>query len=624
MRAKLFILALLLILYLGIHGPFLFPKTVGKLEGTDVFIGDFTYYVDGAISIFQTNPYEKFNNKHQPIIPSKPVPPGALPAGSAVVAALYPFPSFKFGYSLTAAAITWPFDHALFERSIPRMAATNDVLGALVLVLIFLTLEVLFGNLIVPSTAVLFYVLDVFNIHNNYSYQSHTLAGLFYTLLAYYLFVRKKETSPLQFFVISNLLVFSVLTSSHTVLLSMTLGLLMSVRIFLDKKNWKDRYTYGLAGLLGVLMWPGYIRFVEVFVGFKKLGMPRYHEQFVNYGHTISNLVDSFPLFQRQIWDLRIWNPFIWIIVALLAVYYFSRMAYTIRLVQSSRFRTCVSAWVVHSWLDKSMIFIAGAIVSVAGTAFYGLPIIRGVVPHMFLLDLLLGILIGIAVYRESKVTIFIGIVTSACLVGNYVFYTMIVNDKSGNLYITSPLHAPSPYIWRVNERELMWKYVYAYYGKAGQMRLPRGQFGEQSMSPTEFIAHIQERTSDQPMGKHLDEVWIQFSPMDIVDTYANTRRYIPAFTPMKENRVDGETISQDFKLINEIFGMRRDGRLKDTAIVARPILYWSPMLFDQEYNYIYGYNGKIHELLTSLPLSQIDFRAVYYVKLSEVINALR
>ena len=143
-------------------------------------------------------------------------------------------------------------------------------------------------------------------------------------------------------------------------------------------------------------------------------------------------------------------------------------------------------------------------------------------------------------------------------------------------------------------------------------------------MSLAEFIAHVGKRTSGQPMGKHFNEVWIQLNPMDIAETYAHTRRYIPAFTPMKENLVDAETISQDFRLISEIFGMRRDGRLSDSAIVVRPILYWSPMVFDQEYNYIYGYKGKIHEYLFGLPLDQVDFRSVYYVKLSEVINALR
>ncbi len=89
---------------------------------------------------------------------SRPVAAGTLPPLTGLVAALYPFPSFKFGYSLTAAALTWPFDQAWFERSIPRMGATNLVLGAAVLLLIFLTLQTLSGNLVVPAAACVFYI----------------------------------------------------------------------------------------------------------------------------------------------------------------------------------------------------------------------------------------------------------------------------------------------------------------------------------------------------------------------------------------------------------------------------------------------------------------------------------
>ena len=61
-------LALLLLMYFAIHGPFIVSSNAPKLEGPDIFVEDYTYYLDGAVSILQTDPYEKFNNKHQPIM----------------------------------------------------------------------------------------------------------------------------------------------------------------------------------------------------------------------------------------------------------------------------------------------------------------------------------------------------------------------------------------------------------------------------------------------------------------------------------------------------------------------------------------------------------------------------
>lgn len=604
-------------MFLAIHGPFIVSSNAPKLEGPGIFVGDFTYYLDGAISVLQTDPYEKFNNKHQPIMASRPVAPGTLPPHTALVAALYPFPSFKFGYSLTAAALTWPFDQALFERSIPRLSATNLALGAGVLVLIFLTLHALSGNLAVPAAACVFYIFDVFNIHNNYLYQSHTLAGIFYVLLSYFMFVRSNVISPLLFSLISNLLVFSILTSSHVVLLSAGLGGLMFLWVCLRERTWGQRLTYAAAGFLGAAAWPAYIRLVEIYVGFRDLGLPFFHGQFSNYSNTVSELISTYPLLERQLWDLRIWNPFIWAIVLLIAATYFIAWLRDRR--SPPRGEGPSKSWLARSWADKSLLFIVAAVFSIAGTAFYSQPIVRAIVPHLFLVDMLLGVLLGVAVLRTSRLGAAAAAIAGALLVFNYSLYHTATKDGGTIRYITAPPYAPGPYVWRVSERELTWKYVEQYFhqGAYRTIVLPHGKLGQHSMSIPEFVEFLKKRLANEVGGKHLDELWVRLEPMEIIEQYSHTRRFIPKFTAIKENVVNAEALAQDFRLWNEILNLQHENRLPPGAFVSRSVFYWNPVIFDQEYNYIYGYNGGIAELARGLPLAQVDFRSIYYVRFS-------
>ncbi|MFY9314146.1 MAG: hypothetical protein WAO95_01145 [Burkholderiales bacterium] len=619
--ATLSILLLLTLLFLAVHGPFVRSSSLAALEGSDVIQGDFTYYLEGAISVLQTDPYEKFNGKHQPIMSAKPVPPGALPAYTSLASALYPYPSFKFGYSLTAAALTWPFDQALFQRSIPRLAATNLVLGIAVLMLIFFTIKLHAGSLVIPSAVSLFYIFDVFNLYNNYSYQSHTIAGIFYALLAYYVFARGREIGPARFFVVANLLVFSLLASSHVVLLSMMLGGLMFLWVCLRERTWRRRFVFTVAGALGAAAWPAYIRFVEIYVGFKELGLPGFFHQFSSYRHTVSSLISTYPPLERQLWDLRLWNPFIVLIALLIAAMYLVRR----KAIGVGSVGTAVTAWAVRSWNDKSLLLIAAAAGSLAGTAFYSQPIVRAIVPHLYFLNVVLGILVGQALIRRQLTAVVAAPAVALCLVLNFLMFGATMRDRVPERYVTFPPYAPSAHVYRVSEWELIWKTTEDYFRDAAYLShvVPRGQLGQHSMSAAQFVEHVRKRIANGPLEKHLDELWVQFDPMELVQLYSNTRRYIPRFTPLKANLLDSDTVLKDYRLMNEILGMLRSGQLGPQGVIIRPVFYWNPVIFDQEYNYIYGYQDHIKTYIQGAPLADIDFRSIYYVKFSALANAL-
>jgi hypothetical protein len=365
-----------------------------------------------------------------------------MPAGAGMLAAAYPFPSFKFGYSLTAALLTWPLENALFERTVPRLSAVNLFLGALTLVLIFAILYSMTGTLSIPASASVFYIFDVYNIHNNYIYQSHTLAGLFYVLLALFLFLRVPRVGFGRFFIVANLLFFSLLTSSHAVLLAVALGGLMFVWVCTQAHSWRERTKYVVAGSLGVAAWPAYIATVEILLDFKKRGLPSYHEQFMNYGDTVSKLIDTYPALQRQLWDLRLWNAMIVILVVATIV----AGVLSLRGERQARPKegTCREAglqWLLARWQDRTLLFPLAALVAFAGTAFYSQPIVRAIVPHLLVLDLFLGCLVGYAIARIPRVAPWITVLIAGCVVGNfYLYMSVIKKEGGGDRYVTMPV----------------------------------------------------------------------------------------------------------------------------------------------------------------------------------------
>lgn len=178
----------LIFLMLSLHGIYIFSKDQKPFEGASVFRGDYTYYVDGAISVTQLNPVVKFNNKHQPIMASRLVEAGSIPFWKSLLAIAYPFPSFKFGYSLTSGVLTGFINKQYFEQIIPRLAFTNLIFNCGILCLILLISKLYSKNYLYALFPATFFIFDTFNIHNSYIYQAHTNSGILFFLLAVFLF----------------------------------------------------------------------------------------------------------------------------------------------------------------------------------------------------------------------------------------------------------------------------------------------------------------------------------------------------------------------------------------------------------------------------------------------------
>jgi len=246
----------------------------GSYEDRAKKVGDFTYYLHGALSIYDFTVEKKFNGKHQPIIAqSRDIKADDMPWYAPYVLAIYPYPSFKFGYSLTAAVLTLPFPDSLFEHKIPRLAFVNIILNAASACLIFLIVRRLTESSVAAVISSLFFIFDVSNTHNSYIYQSHTTSGIFYLLLAFFIFVRSSSVSVFKFGLIAFLVVLGVLSSSHIFPIAFFVGLLIFARLSY-KAGHRQIAKYAIAGIIGCAILPAYIFGVEAFFRFRELGLP--------------------------------------------------------------------------------------------------------------------------------------------------------------------------------------------------------------------------------------------------------------------------------------------------------------------------------------------------------------
>ena len=148
-----------------------------------------------------------------------------------------------------------------------------------------------------------------------------------------------------------------------------------------------------------------------------------------------------------------------------------------------------------------------------------------------------------------------------------------------------------------------------------GEYRITVGEYGKYSMGTVELVESIEKKYN----GNVPNKIKIRLEPMDIVEGYSNTRRFIPAFTKLNENLITPKIICEDYKLYCEIFQLIKNQKIK---YVMEDVLYYNPTVFDQEYNYIYGYNGKIHIYLNDLDIDEINFRKIYYIDYLEIKNA--
>lgn len=583
-------------------------------------VGDFTYYLHGALSIYDFSVERKFNGKYQPIIGQKrEIKADDMPSYAPYVLAIYPYPSFKFGYSLTAAVLTLPIPDSIFEHKIPRLAFVNIVLNAVSACLIFLIVRRLTESNVAAVISALFFIFDVSNTHNSYIYQSHTASGIFYLLLAFFIFIRSGSVSAFKFGLIAFLVVLAVLSSSHIFPIAFFVGLLMFARLSY-KAGRREIAKYAITGTIGSAILPAYIFGVEALFKFRELGLPTLFAQLDNYKGTIDALIRTFPPFLRMMWDIRLFNIFIVVILfvtAFIAIYsYFvSRRVCTgsnvkfriLNDVETLTFSFVILKDKTRAWLlrnDNSIIAVVSVVAATAVVVFYNLPVSRSMAPYTLLYGVLLGAYLGKKWAVNSRLIRIAVSGVFGLVVGNYYLLLGIVK---------LPERDVPPKVFALDENEMIWKNTREFFKT---LRADKFEYRYISRKVGEFIKLYDHQLTD--------DTYIKFDGFDLVFAYSPTRRFIRAFVPDSRDVVNQNTYLKDFRFLAEIFELRKRNLLRDEDIVRVKKRVWNFELWDQEYNYIYGYMNYVGKYLENSPLEGVEPRYTYYVNYGALKNAYR
>ena len=572
---------------------------------------DYVYYLNGALSLYQFDPYLKFNDKKQPIAGSKPIAKDDISKAQAYIAILYPFPSFKFGYSLSIAALSLPFGDHFFQKYLPRLSVSNYVFGLIAFIFILLTLRRCTKNIYAPLLFTLIYATDIFSINNNYQYQSHTISGIMYVAIAYYLFFTERKQSKLNILTYFFLISLAILSSSHIVPLALSFAGLLGLNLLLQKESLKEKFYKVLLGAIGFLVLPCYIVLVEKLLNFEALGIPTYFFQIKWYSVVVDQLVSTYPLLERSIWDFRIWNHYIAYIVAPLFALPFLYKVELRASIKSITFKILACELV----RNKKLILLIPLICQLVATSFYSQPIVRALVPNLIIYSIFVSILYALFFDKvKFKIAVFslIFIISLPLLLNLYFYIKLSSADPPyrGEIFSGAP-----QVIIPLTDQEIIWSRIKEYFDAGGYKELPVGKLGLYSMNLEELFLRLQ-NVNGINLDSIPENVWLQIRPLDIVESYSHARRFIPEFNNNKRNIVTKSLIEKDFNLYFELFHYMNSGYLSDKSVKVIPIKFWEPRLFDQEYNYIYGYNQRIKKYFTHTDLENIDMRSVYYINL--------
>ncbi len=588
----------------------------GAYEDRSKKIGDFTYYLHGTLSIYDFTIEKKFNGKHQPIIAQKrDIKADDMPWYAPYVLAIYPYPSFKFGYSLTAAVLTLPLPDSIFEQRIPRLAFVNVVLNAACVFLAFLIVRRLTGSSAAAIVSSLFFIFDVSNTHNSYLYQSHTTSGFFYLLLAFFIFIRSSAVSAFKFGLIAFLVVLGVLSSSHIFPIAFFIGLLMFARLSY-KAGRVEIVRYAVAGLIGSAVLPAYIVGVETFFKFQELGLPTLLAQLDNYRSTVGTLIRTYPPHLRMMWDIRLFNIFIVVILLIMAFIVIYRRLALRKVIPGSNIKfkilndteTLTFSFVLFKgWLSQnsnSIIAVISIIAATCAVAFYTQPISRAMTPYALLYGLLLGAYLGKKFSENSKLIKIAVLVILGLVVANYYLLLGIVKLPERDV--------PSK-VFALDENEMIWKNTRGFFKT---LRADKFEYRYISKKIGEFIKLYDYQLTD--------DTYIKFDGLDLVSVYSHSRRFIREFVPDPRDVVNQNTYLKDFRLLAEIFELRKKNLLRDEDIVRVKRRVWNFELWDQEYNYIYGYMNNVGKYLENTPLEGVEAKYTYYINYGALKNAYR
>jgi len=570
---------------------------------------DNVYYLDGALSIIEYNAELKFNNKRQPIFASRQIEKSSFPRFASAAAILYPYSSFKYGYSLSVAVVTAIIPKALFENKIPRLAFSNFIFTLISIIAVCLILDNLSFSLWSKLFSVLIVSLDPFLIQTNYVYQSHTVCGLMYLLILMTFFTSNKfdDLSLKNAFIIGLLFSISILSSSHFIFLLVAILGIIFIRIYNINCLSSIKIKFLLILFFGAIIFPSYILFVENYINFTENGLNTYLAQNIEYARVVGSLVDTYTLFSRKIWSYELWNQYIYFILTIIIFGYVS--------INLNIFKFKYYSFNLTKKIDskKYLILIAIIFSFIAGSIFTQ-PLVRALVPELFILDILIGVALG-ALFYSTVFNLLICLLVLSLFSLNY--YDFMKSTKNSGYSLAIWQKGPSN-TFPIEDKKIIWDGIINFHKDGGKNQVSNGSLGTYSLDLGVFLAEMSVKFKTLPSDIP-DDIWIEINPMNIVEQYSHTRRFINQFNPNKKNIVTRETIEKDFRLFFDIFNYIDSGQLSEKSYYSLPVWHYSPTFFDQEYNYIYGYQGKIKKYLKNTSLENIEFRRIYYINLHDL-----
>ncbi len=581
-RRKAIVLVLLIVATIILQLPVLLQNKKitppGKtLDHYNSLVGDRVYYLGGAMSLLEFDIEKKFNDKPQISYKNlRRVKADDMEWYAKYVLIAYPHSTLKVGFAITAAAITGLFPQKLFKHTLARLAFTNFILMLLAVALIFLIIRRYTESDVGAAIFSLFIALDPVFTHNNFAYETHTMSGIFYLLLAYYIFQRNpRGAGPVRFGLIAFFISFSVFASSHGLFLAASLGLGIYISLLTASVSRIIRLT--LAGIVGVAVIPSYIFGVELLFGFRELGITPYMLQFKGYSQYGKDIITEFPLYARAILDMRAFNAFaVLILIILIFILYMQ--------IRDGFGRSFREAW--REGRERSrLILLVATVCGLIGTVCYNVPVSRAMMPFLAFGYILLGTWlaarfgIGGRVVRVSAIVVLI---------------LFAFNFYLSNRFVTPPSGAPSNCIIEANTPEVT------------------------RLSLEEFL----DRNGFEKDGLEKDgQCYVRFDALELVIPYAHARRYSLKFTD-RQGLVTGETYKDDFRLINEIFALSLDGVLEKDGIKAQTRYLWPVHIWDQESVYYMAYLGGARRYLAGTPLEAVNFRKLYYFRYDSLKEA--
>lgn len=579
-------------LYLISNIQFIFPHPFIQSSNFEKgMLGDCVSYRDGALSIREFYAIKKFNDKKQPIMGANKTEEKDFAKWASWLAICFPNPSFKFGYSLISAIVTMPIPYIFFEKIAPLLVFANLVLG---LILVIVMYEIIFkltksaDKSFFGSTLFMF---DPFFISTNYQYQSHTLSGLLFSCLAFRIFLAS-NTYKWKPFLIGICAVFSLLCSSHLVVFTITLALGILILELYNQQSLQCKLKYFFSFAMGVVAWPAYILCTEKLLNFKKLGLPLLKDQILSYSGYMKPFFSQTSLFERQIWDLSLANPFISYIIGVSFLFFISK---------SLKFAMPRS---IGKRIPE-FVFIIPAIAFLVYNFCFSLPVTRAIMPSLFFVYLTIGVLVGDMLAKRSFWKICgLSILLSICL--NFALYNYTVQKRL--TFITEKRLFQSPNLISVTDHGAFALNSEKYLKDPQNYIYPCGKYGDFSKDLKSFLA---EKKPEQ-----IQSGILEIKPFDIISAYSDSRRWWKIHVHNQQNLVDQQKIESDFKLLKELFALKTEN---PKLFSEEKVLCWNPQIFDQEFIYIYGYRERIKTMLNDSVFKNVNFKKIYYIKLNDL-----